>query len=60
MKNVLEEALPIIFANKFSMVKYERPRIELEKLKKILYVKMYRKIAEITYEEYLRRKNIKL
>lgn len=60
MRKVLEESLPKISNNDFATIKYEKPRAEVEKLKKVLNVKTYKKIGEITYEEYLKRNNIKL
>lgn len=60
MKNAIEETLPKISNNDFATIKYERHRAEVEKLKKVLNVKTYKKIGEITYEEYLKRNNIKV
>lgn len=60
MRNTLEESLPKISNNDFATIKYEKPRTEVEKLKKILNVRYYKNIGEITYEEYLKRNNIKL
>lgn len=60
MRNALEESLPKIFNNNFAKIEYEKPRAEIEKLKKILNVKYYKNIGEITYEEYLKRNNIKI
>lgn len=60
MRNALEESLPKISNNDFATIKYERPRNEVEKVKKILNVKTYKKIGEVTYDEYLKKNNIKL
>ena len=60
MRKVLEESLSKISNNDFAIIKYEKPRAEVEKLKKVLNVKTNKKIGEITYGEYLKKNNIKL
>jgi len=60
MRKALQEALPKIKGGYFATITYQRPRNEADKLKKILNVKSYKKIGEITYEDYLEKNNIKV
>lgn len=60
MRNALEESLLKISNKDLAIIKYERPRNEVEKVKKVLNVKTNKKIGEITYEDYLKKNNIKL
>lgn len=58
MISALKESLNKIPKGDLATIRYERPRIEVEKLKLILGTNSYKKVGEITYDEYVKKNNI--
>lgn len=58
MISALKESFAKIPKGDLATIRYERPRIEVEKLKAYLDANSYKRVGEITYDEYVKENNI--